>query len=235
MLIQLPSGRPDQPGQQPGEQPGAGFEAGLRRDLAIAPVVSYDAVLGGVMKRALDLALTLITAPIWLPLLGLAMLWLKLSGRTQMLKATECIGYGGRGFNRLSLQVAKQEADDVGARSKWRDAFERLPELLSVVRGDMALVGPRPLSRAELEPLRSARRYYLSARPGVVGVATLIGSNDPSQYKIYAMSWEVVTDALILWDALRSLWTRQDRFKPSFDRGEPEQSTSGVVVRRAED
>jgi lipopolysaccharide/colanic/teichoic acid biosynthesis glycosyltransferase len=233
MLIQLPSGRPDQPGQQPGEQPGAGFEAGLRRDLASAPVVSYDAVLGGVMKRALDLTLTLITAPIWLPLLGLAMLWLKLSGRTKMLSATECIGYGGRGFNRLSLQVAKQAVTT--ARSKWSDAFERLPELLSVVRGDMALVGPRPLSRAELEPLRSARRYYLSARPGVIGVGTLIGSNDPSQYKIYAMSWEVVTDALILWDALRSLWTRQDSFKPSFTRGEPDQSTSGVVVRRAED
>lgn len=247
MLIQLPSGSPDQPGPQKADQPNTAFEAGLRRDLASAPIVSYDSMLGGWGKRALELALTLLSAPLWLPVMlaitGLA----KARYRAPVLVASERIGYGGRPFKCYSLRLAQQPAETGGQvandlnadvvpmppRTRWASALERLPQLLNVVLGDMALVGPRPLSREQLEPMRSARRYYLSARPGVIGVSTIIGGgDDPSQYKIYAMSWAFLTDALIFWDALRSLKDRDDLWKPSFTRAKPGQSTSGVIVRR---
>jgi exopolysaccharide production protein ExoY len=241
MLIQLPSGSPDQPGPQNAEQPNTTFEAGLRRDLASAPIVSYDAVLGGVGKRAMDLALTLISAPIWLPLMLGAAGIAKLRHRAPVFLSDERIGYGGRSFGCHKLRISPPPADGEAANDKslktlgarWRMTFERLPQLLNVLKGEMSLVGPLPLSRESLEPLKSARRYYLSARPGVAGVHTIIGgSHDPSQYKIYAMSWAVTTDLLILWDALRSLIKREELWKPSFTRAEPGQSTSGVVVRR---
>lgn len=249
MLIQLPSGSPDQPGPQNAEQPNTAFEAGLRRDLASAPIVSYDAMLGGVGKRAIDVAVTLFTAPLWAPVLLAAAGIAKLRLREAVFLSDERIGYGGRTFQCHSLKLVASDGDKAlepapenlvsitrttparGAR--WRMALERLPQLFNVLKGDMSLVGPSPLSREALEPLRSARRYYLSARPGVVGVSTIIGgSDDPSQYKIYAMSWAVTTDALILWDALRSLRDPGDLWKPSFARAKPGQSTSGVVVRR---
>ena len=115
-----------------------------------------------------------------------------------------------------------------------RSALERLPQLFNVIRGEMALVGPSPLAREQLEPMKSARRYYLSARPGIVGISTIIGgSGDPSQYKIYAMSWALTTDVLIFWDGLRSMFDgREQLWDPSFKRAEPGQSTSGIVVRR---
>jgi lipopolysaccharide/colanic/teichoic acid biosynthesis glycosyltransferase len=245
MLIQLPSGSPDQPGPQKADQPNTTFEAGLRRDLASAPIVSYDSMLGGWSKRALELTLTLLAAPLWLPVLLIIAAWMKARHRAPALTARECIGYGGRSFKcyslRLASQLVDQVANDVNAgetrppaqHTKLASALERLPQLFNVVLGDMALVGPRPLSREQLEPMRSARRYYLSARPGVVGVSTIIGGgDDPSQYKIYAMSWAVLTDALIFWDAFRSLSDRDDLWKPSFTRATPGQSTSGVVVRR---
>jgi len=251
MLIQIPSGSPDQPGPQNAEQ-STSFEAGLRRDLASAPIVSYDALLGGAAKRAADLMLVLISSPIWLPLLLLAAGWSKFRNQAPVLLAEERIGYGGRAFKCFRLRVrtpaAPAEVDQHEAppandltavagqletrRSKWLRALEILPRLFNVIRGDMALVGPVPLTREQLEPMKSARRYYLSARPGVVGVSTLIGVDDPSQYKIYAMSWALSTDALILWDAVRSLRNRGQLWKPSFIRGKPGQSTSGVVVRR---
>src|SRR5690606_7754475 len=68
MLIQLPSGSPAQPGPQNADQESTTFEAGLRRDLASSPIVSYDAMLGGPAKRAIDLVLALVTAPLWIPL-----------------------------------------------------------------------------------------------------------------------------------------------------------------------
>jgi exopolysaccharide production protein ExoY len=242
MLIQLPSGSPDQPGPQNAESTSSTFEAGLRRDLASAPIVSYDATLGGPAKRTLELALTLVAAPLWLPLLGGAAAWSKLRGRgAPAIEKHERIGYGGRSFNylrlRLSAQVAEGDAalaaNDSGRGVRWREAFARLPSLFNVIRGDMALVGPAPLMREQLEPMKSARRYYLSARPGVIGVGTIIGgSEDPSQYKIYAMSWAVTTDILIAWDAVRALFDRNELWQPSFKHAAPGQSTSGVIVRR---
>ncbi|MGD9979766.1 MAG: sugar transferase [Hyphomonadaceae bacterium] len=251
MLIQLPSGSPDQPGPQNAEH-STTFEAGLRRDLASAPIVSYDVMLGGAGKRAADLALVIASSPIWLIVLLLAAVWLKLRNSAPVFLSDERVGYGGRSFKCFSLRVpppttrphdgeAALPANDLSAvasehvetrRAKWRRALERLPRLFNVIRGDMALVGPAPLTREQLEPMKSARRYYLSSRPGVVGVSTLIGADDPSQYKIYAMSWAYSTDALILWDALRSLRDRGELWRPSFTRGKPGQSTSGVVVRR---
>ncbi len=67
MLIQLPSGSSEPQGPQNADQTSTTFEAGLRRDLASSPIVSYDAMLGGVSKRAVDLTVALITAPAWLP------------------------------------------------------------------------------------------------------------------------------------------------------------------------
>ena len=228
MLVQLPGGSSDLPDVRDARSP---FEAGLRRDLASAPVVSYDAMLGGAGKRAIDLAVTIITLPVWLPILAVGAAWLKLSQGGEVVKAEERIGYGGRQFRRLSLHIrppAKIEGPPEGSGgpaagddpeataaergaspgAKWRSALERLPQMLNVITGDMALVGPRPLSRDQLEPLRSALRYYLSARPGVVGVRGVAsqGQEAAAQYKTYALAWEVTTDVLILWDAFHALF-----------------------------
>lgn len=254
MLIQLPGGQPGQQGSRDAEEV-SGFEAGLRRDLATPQVVSYDAMLGGVGKRALELALTLVTAPVWLPVLLAAAGISKLRNSAPVFLAHDRVGYGGRPFKCFSLRVTPpspggedaQSHEDTanwneivdkaeGRRAKWRRAFERLPRLFNVLLGDMALVGPTPHSREALEPLKTARRYYLSARPGVVGVSAIVGGDetDPSQYKIYAMSWSFATDALIMWDAVRSLRDRGELWKPSFKRPKTTESVvpQEVVDRR---
>jgi lipopolysaccharide/colanic/teichoic acid biosynthesis glycosyltransferase len=232
----------------------------LRRDLASAPIVSYDQMLGGSGKRAIDLVLTLLALPLWLPIIAVVGAWVKLRHRGDAFQAHERIGYGGRSFKCLSLRLqppsstverlhppggdAKTAVDWTeiaehaeGPRAKWRRALERLPQLFNVVAGDMALVGPSPLSRDQLEPLRTARRYYLSARPGVVGVRAIAADDqdEASQYKIYAMAWSASTDALILWDALRSLRTRGELWKPDFKLAKSaarHAASEAVLVRR---
>ena len=95
MLIQLPGGSPDQPGSR-GADECSPFEAGLRRDLASAPIVSYDQMLGGPGKRAIDLLLTLLALPLWLPIVE-AML----SNRT-VSPASATFGFVGSAVNRLT-------------------------------------------------------------------------------------------------------------------------------------
>jgi lipopolysaccharide/colanic/teichoic acid biosynthesis glycosyltransferase len=239
MLIQMPRGSSDQPGSQNAGECDA-FEAALRRDLASAPVISYDATLGGGIKRVFDFTLTLVTLPLWLPVLMCAALWSKLRHPAPVFQSEERIGYGGRAFQCFKLRLEPPSATIVGLhgdkepqppandwnsitsqaesrRVKWRRAFERLPQLFNVLRGDMALVGPSPLSREELEPMKIGKRYYLSSRPGVVGISTIVDADEEvaSQYKIYAFSWSLMTDIVILSDAMRSLRDRGELWRPT--------------------
>jgi exopolysaccharide production protein ExoY len=259
MLIQLPGGSPDQQGARGAESANA-FEAGLRRDLASAPVVSYDAVLGGWGKRAVDLTLALLSAPLWLPVMLAVAGWSKLRHTSPVFQAHDRIGYGGRPFKCLALRVGRPSApaahlrvvgeDETasadglsamvgqaeGRRAKWMHVLERLPRMINVIAGHMAIVGPSPLQREQLEPLKTARRYYLSARPGVIGVSALVegGAADPTQFKAYALSWAFSTDALLIWEALRSLRDEGELWKPSANLLKLSQTAAkpDIVVRR---
>ena len=256
MLIQMPRGPSDQPGPNSAEARNA-FEAALRRDLASAPVVSYDAVLGGWGKRAADIAIVLLTTPLWAPLLGIAAGISKLRHSAPVFISDERIGYGGFAFQRFSLRiepptskveeiVAGEDSEQTRAwrvietraedrRAKWVRALERLPQLLNVLRGEMSIVGPAPLTRDELEPMKSAKRHYLSARPGVVGVEVILDGHEDTlaQYKAYAMSWSFLTDALIFWDALKSLRNRGELWSPGLVRAKADAQRAVVVRKRS--
>lgn len=232
MLIQVPRGPSKHEGSDRAETRDA-FESALRRDLASAPVVSYDTVLGGLGKRSIDVAVLVLTLPFWLSLLGISALVSKIRfGKA--FDADERIGYGGQHFRRFKLRVLpaqtgeaananvetdawrviEGQANDSGA--KWRYAFERLPQIFNVLRGDMALVGPTPLSHERFEALKAGKRHYVSARPGVIGVTGMLepGDEPTLQYKAYAMSWSFTTDALIFWEALRALRKRGELWQP---------------------
>ncbi len=254
MLIQMPRGSSDTPGSQNAEECSS-FEAALRRDLATAPVISYETMLGGAGKRAFELTLTILSAPVWGVVLLGAIAWAKLRVPSPVLEAEERIGYGSHAFKCFSLRMTppsavierlhgeetpandwneiSRQAED--RRAKWRHALERLPQLINVLRGEMALVGPRPLTREELEPLKTAKRYYLSARPGVVGVSAVVDAEDDqsSQYKAYSLSWTLTTDLLIMWDALRSLRDRGELWRPTRIRRKPQaKGEAPAPVRR---
>src|SRR5687767_11883887 len=73
-------------------------------------------------------------------------------------------------------------ADDprVTAFGRWlrRSSLDELPQLLNVMRGEMALVGPRPITMAELRRYGTARWHYLSVVPGMTGLWQVSGRNN---------------------------------------------------------
>lgn len=225
MLVKMPRGPVEYRRENAGEACDS-FEAALRRDLASTPVVAYEPILGGVAKRLFDLAITVAAAPLWLTVLLCAALWARLRHRTRVFYADERIGYGGRSFRCLRLQIQPPVAeiallhpDAAGSASlamalraergsRRRRALERLPQLLNVLHGDMSLVGPEPLDPEGLDPLKTAKRYYLSARPGFVGVSALAAAGDKTgaEFKVYSLCWSLGVDATLLLNALAKLW-----------------------------
>ena len=131
-------------------------------------------------QRALDLALLLPALPVYAPLaLGLAVLACCCQGRPVFFRQQR-LGLRGRPFVVLKLRTMSSEPE-VSARQvtplgRWlrRRGLDELPQFLSVLRGDMSLVGPRPLTRADHERLVAAYAPFaarLAARPGITGLA----------------------------------------------------------------
>jgi len=80
-----------------------------------------------------------------------------------------------------------------------RTSLDELPQLWNVLRGEMSLVGPRPVVQAELERYGEDVVYYLMAKPGMTGLWQVSGRNDVDyETRVYFDSWYVKN-----W----SLWT----------------------------
>jgi undecaprenyl-phosphate galactose phosphotransferase len=80
-----------------------------------------------------------------------------------------------------------------------KTSLDELPQLWNVIKGEMSLVGPRPVVKAELERYGEDVSYYLEAKPGVTGLWQVSGRNDVDyETRVYLDAWYVKN-----W----SLWT----------------------------
>jgi len=147
-------------------------------------------------KRGLDLALVVGLAPLWLPLLGLLLVLVRLRlGRPAFFRQ-ERPGLDGRPFTLLKLRTMTAARGPDGAllpdaerltpfgRMLRRTSLDELPELLNVLRGEMSLVGPRPLLMEYLPLYSPAQARRHAVLPGLTGWAQVNGRN--------ALSWPAV-------------------------------------------
>ena len=172
-------------------------------------------------KRAFDVALVLITAPVWVPAAGvLALLVLARLGAPVFFTQSRP-GRHGQPFTlvkfRTMLMSPMPDAERLTPLGAWLRAWslDELPELLNVLRGNMSLVGPRPLLPQYL-PLYSERhRKRHLVRPGITGLAQASGRNALRWSDKFDLDVEYVErcsfrlDVAILWRTLRSVLRRE--------------------------
>lgn len=133
------------------------------------------------LKRALDVAgAALLLLPI-APAFVLVVLLVRAVGGGPAFVARPRVGCGGREFGYLAFRAP--EAADGARLTRFGQALRRtgldeLPQLLNVLRGEMSLVGPRPVTREELDrsyALFGGAAAYLSIRPGLVSTCQVYG------------------------------------------------------------
>ncbi len=182
-------------------------------------------------KRALDLALAGGALLALSPLLALVAVAIKLDSRGPVLFKQVRLGRGGRPFEvfkfrsmladaearKAELQALNEAGDDVMFKIRRdpritrvggvirRASIDELPQLINVVRGEMSLVGPRPLIPVEAEALAEdwqAKR--LDLLPGITGPWQVSGRSDVTVHEMarmdyaYVAGWSLARDVEIL-------------------------------------
>ncbi len=161
------------------------------------------------MKRAIDIVLAALALIFLLPAMALIALILFLQDGRSIFFSHRRIGLHGREFSCLKFRTMKRDAEKClaellqnseAARQEWettqklkndprinrfgsflrRSSLNELPQLINVLRGEMSLVGPRPIVSAEIPHYADAYIYYIAVRPGVTGLWKINGRSDTS-------------------------------------------------------
>ncbi|MFN9502991.1 MAG: sugar transferase [Rubrivivax sp.] len=178
------------------------------------------------MNRLVALFLVLVLSPVLLAVV----LAIRITDPGPVFFGHYRVGRGGRLIKVLkfrSMRVDAQQrlaellASDVQARAEWerdfklsndprvtrtgrflrRSSLDELPQLFNVLKGEMRLVGPRPITAQELRRYGSARWHYLSVTPGVTGLWQVSGRNELSYAERVELDRYYVDNRSLLLDA----------------------------------
>lgn len=172
--------------------------------------------IGDMLSRGLDIAICFTALAILFPLLLVIAGLLKLSSKGPVLFAHHRVGAGGKLFPCYKFRsmivnsdavLAEHLASDPALRQEWerdqklrndprvtpvgkfirRTSLDELPQLFNVLRGDMSIVGPRPVTLNEMRKYGRYANAYHSVRPGITGLWQISGRNDTSYRRRVAM------------------------------------------------
>ncbi len=161
-------------------------------------------------KRLFDLAVSLTLVVLLLPVMLLVAILVRLFLGCDVLFRQERPGLNGNTFTLLKFRTMRDAYDASGrllsdgerltpfGRFLRSTSLDELPELIHVIKGEMSLVGPRPLLVAYLDRYTLEQRRRHDVLPGITGLAQVNGRN--------AISWDA-RFALDLWYVEHySLW-----------------------------
>lgn len=141
------------------------------------------------MKRALDIVISSLLLVVLSPVLLIAAIVVAVSIGRPIFFHQERAGLHGQPFTIVKLRTMAQDRDEDGellpdaerltrvGRFLRSSSVDELPELWNVIRGDMSLVGPRPLPVKYVERYSWEQARRLAVRPGITGWAQINGRN----------------------------------------------------------
>jgi Undecaprenyl-phosphate galactose phosphotransferase WbaP len=191
-------------------------------------------------KHALDLLLTVVGGLLISPLLLALVILIKLDSQGPAFYGHRRLGAGGKHFRCWKFRTmhtdAEQRLDEYlqgnpHLRAEWEQNFklrddprvtragrflrktslDELPQLWNVLRGQMSLIGPRPIVDAEVSRYGTVYELYQRIRPGISGLWQVSGRSDTNYARrvkldaYYVHNWSVWLDLVVLVRTLRSV------------------------------
>jgi exopolysaccharide biosynthesis polyprenyl glycosylphosphotransferase len=195
------------------------------------------------LKRGFDLVMSIVSLAILSPLLLAIALAVKLSSRGPVIYRSVRPGMAGKPFHCFKFRTMREHADQVqddleslneksGALFKIRQdprlttiggflrrySLDELPQLVNVVRGEMSLVGPRPLPMRDFERLEDWHKKRYLVLPGITGLWQVSGRSELDFDDLvrldflYLEHWSVMLDLQILLKTIPAVLSRRGAF-----------------------
>lgn len=198
-------------------------------------------------KRLLDLALTMAGGILCLPLFAAIAFWIKWDSPGPVFFCQRRIGFGSRPFRAWKFRSMIWNADrvlrehlakDPRLREEWeldhklrndprltragrflrRTSLDELPQLWNVLKGEMSLVGPRPIVEDEVSRYGDSFNLYTKVQSGLTGLWQVSGRNDTSYEErvrldtYYVRNWSVWLDLCILFRTIGTVLMRKGAY-----------------------
>jgi exopolysaccharide production protein ExoY len=189
--------------------------------------------VGLTAKRAIDIVLAVSAIVLLAPLLIICFVATIITSPGPALFRHRRVGFRGKYFDCLKFRTMATDASarlrdllesDPTASAEWattrklrhdprvtpigailrKSSLDELPQLFNVLKGDMSIVGPRPVTDEELVRYSDAIEAYLSCRPGITGLWQVSGRSTTTYEQrveydaFYARNWSMALDAKIL-------------------------------------
>ncbi|WLS05854.1 sugar transferase [Shinella oryzae] len=189
--------------------------------------------VGGISKRSFDILVALAALILLSPIFLLIMALVKYTDGGSIFYGHRRIGYNGTTFRCLKFRTMAENGDALlqqyfeenpEALEEWRTtrklqddprvtvlgtvlrklSLDELPQLINILKGEMSIVGPRPVVEDELELYEASAVYYLRSRPGLTGLWQVSGRNDVSYAARiafdthYVRNWSLTRDLVIV-------------------------------------
>jgi exopolysaccharide production protein ExoY len=207
---------------------------GMRRAATFRGVLpTYGRPVGGVLKRSIDVVGSLLLIGLLAPLFVCTMILVRLFVGGPVIFRHRRVGVGGTRFVCYKFRTMVTDGDKVlerylaanpDAAGEWKrtrklrddprvcsvakvlrkSSLDELPQLFNVLRGDMSLVGPRPIVDDEIRHYGPCFEECFQARPGLSGLWQVSGRNGVSYERrvaldrYYARRWSIWVDMRIL-------------------------------------
>ena len=211
-----------------------GEGGGVRSHIVTDPAIVFASMrANSAAKRAFDVFASLSGLIALLPILLTVAVLIWLEDRGPALYGHRRVGRQGRTFKCWKFRSMVRDGDAVlaahlarnpAAEVEWREtqkltadprvtrigaflrktSLDEFPQLWNVLIGQMSIVGPRPITRAELDRYGKDRRYYLLVRPGITGLWQVSGRSTTTYERRIALdrnyleNWSFSQDAAIL-------------------------------------
>lgn len=203
--------------------------------------------LNRLAKRLFDVVLVYGGAILLAPVLFMVAVLIRLDSPGPIIYGHQRLGQNGRKFWCLKFRTMVADADrrlkehlagSPAARAEWENSYklkvdpritrlgaflrkysiDELPQLFNVMRGEMSLIGPRPIVEGEIPKYREEIDLYYKVRPGITGIWQVSGRNDVDYLERtkldswYVRNWSLWLDTVILFKTIRTVLMREGAY-----------------------
>ena len=209
---------------------------------------NLDSKLNQFLKRTFDIIVSISLIPILLPFMAIIALLIKIDSPGPIFFSQIRVGKNGKlikVYKFRSMYIDSQEKlkeilkKDPKARKEWETYFklkndprvtkvgrflrktslDELPQIFNVLKGDMSLVGPRPVTKEEIKKYyKEFADYYYMVRPGITGLWQVSGrSNTDYEYRVsldtwYVLNWSLWLDIIIVLKTIKIVLKREGAY-----------------------